>query len=110
MLGELVRPHARQQRTADVQMDAHTFLFGNQRIGRLPDPVVQKFPGSLLVKDEPGLDGFPEGRVHRLLCCPVGHRQGGGHGGIAQAGELSQRFLGLEDNRFSFPAIRSTTL
>src|SRR3979490_2762378 len=63
MLGDLVRPQARQQRTADVQVDVGTLLVGNQRISRLLYPVVQKYPGSLVVEDEPGLGGFPEGRV-----------------------------------------------
>jgi len=32
--------------------------FGDQRIRRLLNPVVQKFAGALLVEDEPGADGF----------------------------------------------------
>ena len=70
MLGELVRRHARQQRTADAQVDVGTLLVGNQRIGRLLDAVVQEPVGAVLAEDEPGADGLPEGRVHRLLCFP----------------------------------------
>ncbi len=94
MPGELVRRHARQQRTADAQVEVGTLLVRNQRVGRLLDPVVQKPAGTLLVEDEPGADGFPEGSVHRFLCCPVNQGQGGGRGDIAQAGELFQGFLG----------------
>ncbi len=94
MLGELVRRHARQQRTADAQVDVGTLLIRNQRVGRLLDPVVQKSAGTLLVEDDPGADGFPEGSVHRFLCCPVNQGHGGGRGDIAQAGELFQGFLG----------------
>ena len=40
------------------------------------------------------MDGFPERRVHRLLCFPVNQGQGGDLGDVAQAGELFQGFLG----------------
>ena len=94
MLGELVRRHARQQRAADAQVDVGTVLVGNQRIRRLLDSVVQEFVGAVLAKDEPGVDGFPERRVHRLLGFPVNQGQGGDLGDVAQAGELFQGFLG----------------
>ena len=55
---------------------------------------MQEFVGALLADDEPGVDGFPERRVHRLLCFPVNQGQGGDLGDIAQAGELFQGFLG----------------
>ena len=67
---------------------------GNQCISRLLDPVVQELVGAVLAKDEPGMDGFPERRVHRLLCFPMNQGQGGDLGDIAQAGELFQRLLG----------------
>ena len=68
-------------------------LFWDQRISRLLDSVVKKSEGALLMQDEPGVDGFPEGRVHRLLCCPVNQGKRRGRGDIAQAGELFQGFL-----------------
>ncbi len=81
MLGQIVLGHAREQHAADAQMDFGPLLFGNQRISRLLNPVVQEFVGATLMDDEPG--GFPERRVHRLLCCPVNQGQGGDLGDIA---------------------------
>ncbi len=43
--------------------------------------------------DETSADGFPECRVHRLLCFSVNQGQSGDLGDIAQAGELLQGFL-----------------
>ena len=111
MLGELLRRHARQQHAADAQVDVGTVLVGYQRIGRLLDAVVQELVGAVLAEDEPGVDGFPERRVDRLLCCPVNQGQGGDLGDVAQAGELLQGVLrASRKSRFSFPAMRSTTL
>ncbi len=55
---------------------------------------MQEFVCAVLAKDEPGVDGFPECCVHRLLCCPVNQGQRGDLGDIAQASELFQGFLG----------------
>ncbi len=55
------------------------------------------------MEDEPGADGFPEGRVHRLLCFSVNQRQRGNLGNVAQAGELFQRLLGGGREPFQFP-------
>ena len=85
-------------------------LFRDQRIGRLLDPVVRKAVGALLVKDEPGVNCLPQGRVHRRLRLPVHQGQGGDFGGIAQAGELLQGVPGAAGSRFSLPVMRSTTL
>ncbi len=93
MLGEFVRRHACQQRTADAQVDFGTVLFRDQCMGRLLDPVVQELVGAVSAKDEASVDGFPESRVHRLLCCPVNQGQSGDLGDVAQAGELFQGFL-----------------
>ena len=67
MLGELVRRHARQQRSADVQVSFGNVPFGNQSIRCLLDSVVQKFVSVLFLEDEPGADGLLEGHVHRLF-------------------------------------------
>ena len=42
MLGELVGRHIRQQRTAYAQVDVNSVLVGNQRIGRLLNPIMQE--------------------------------------------------------------------
>ncbi len=52
MLGELVRRHARQLHASDVQVDSGTLRFGNQRIGRLLDPVVQELAGAVGAHDQ----------------------------------------------------------
>jgi len=57
------------------------------------DAVVQEPVYTILPKDESGVDGFPEGRVCRVLCCPANQGQVGGQSLIAQAGELLQEFL-----------------
>src|SRR3981081_725430 len=93
MLGEFVRRHARQQRAADAQVDFGTVLFWDQRISPLLYPIMQELVGAVLAKDEPSMDGFPECRVHRLLCFAVNQNQSGDLGDIAQAGELFQGFL-----------------
>ncbi len=55
---------------------------------------MEKFVGALVLEDEPGADGLPEGRVHRLLRFPVNQGQGRDRDDIAQASELFQGFLG----------------
>ncbi len=55
---------------------------------------MQELVGASSPKDEPGVDGFPERGVDRLLRFPVDQGQGGDLGDIAQAGELFQGFLG----------------
>ena len=55
---------------------------------------MQEFVGAVQLNDELGLDGFPEGRAHRLFCFPVNQGQGRDLGDIAQAGELFQGVLG----------------
>ncbi len=47
-----------------------------------------------LAVDEARVDGFPEGRVHRLRCFPMNQDQCGDLDDVAQAGEVSQGFLG----------------
>jgi hypothetical protein len=47
MLGEFARCHARQQHAADSQVDVGTVRFGNQRISRLLNPIVQEFVGAI---------------------------------------------------------------
>jgi hypothetical protein len=68
-------------------------LFGNQRVGRLLDAVVEEFVGVLLAEDEASADGFPESRMYRGLGRPLDQGQGGDLGEVAQAGELFQGFL-----------------
>src|SRR5258707_8513090 len=91
---EISGRHARQQGAADAQVDVGTVLFRDKCIGRLLYPIVQEFVGAVLAKDEASADGFPESRVHRLLCQSVNQSEGGGRGDIAQASELLQGFLG----------------
>ncbi len=55
---------------------------------------MQEFIGAPQVNYETGVDGFPECRVHHLLCFPVNQGQDGDLGDIAQAGELYQGILG----------------
>ena len=55
---------------------------------------MQELVGATLMEDEPGVDGFPECRVHRLLCFPVNQGQSSDLGDVAQARELFQDFLG----------------
>ena len=64
---------------------------------------MQEFVGALQAKDEPSVDGFPECRVHRLLCFPVNQGQSGDLGDIAQAGELFQGFLGRRGEPLQLP-------
>ena len=45
-----------------------------------------------------------------FLCFPLNQGQSRDLGDIAQAGEIFQGFCVVADNRFSFPAMRSTTL
>ncbi len=71
MLGEPARCHALKQHTSDTQVDFGTVLFRDECISRLLDPVVQELVGAIQAKDEPGVDGFPECRVHCLLCFTV---------------------------------------
>ena len=91
-------------------MDVGTLLVGDERIGRLLDAVVQEPVGAVLAKDEPGVDGFPEGRVCLLLCCPVNQGQSGDLGAVAQAGQLFRASWVVAEKRLSFPTMRSTEL
>src|ERR1700730_14262721 len=72
-------------------------------LSRLLNPVVQKSEGALLAQDEPGVDGFPESRVHRLFSCPVNQGQSGDLGDVAQAGELFQGFLRGDGESLQLP-------
>src|SRR5216684_5701351 len=110
MLGELVRRHAPQQHTADAQVDVGTVLFWDQRISRLLDPVVQVFVGAILMDDEASVDGFPEGRVHGLLCFPESQARVAIGATLPRQASCFRASWVVEDNRFSFSAIRSTTL
>jgi hypothetical protein len=110
MLGELVRRHAQQQHAAERQVNFGTVRFGNQGIRGLLDSVVKEFVGVLAAEDEPYLDGFPERRIHLFVCLPLNQDQSGDVNDIAQAGEVFRASCVVADNRFSFPAMRSTTL
>ena len=72
---------------------------------------MQEPVGAVLAEDEPGADGLPEGRVHRLLRFPVNQGQGGDLGRHCprQASCFSASWVAA-GNRFSFPTMRSTTL
>ena len=94
MLGEVVRRHARQQHTADMEVEIGTLIFRNQRIGRLLDSVVQKPAGAFMAEDEAAADSFREACAQRLLCCPVNQSQGRCVRDIAQTRELFEGFLG----------------
>ena len=103
MLGKIALRHVRQEHATDAQMDVGTVLIGNQRIGRLLDPVVQKFVAVVLAKDEPSLNGGPKRPVDSLFCLPMNQGQDGDRHHIAQAGKLFQDFLGGgRQHRFSF--------
>ena len=110
MLGEYVRGHARQHRTADAQVRVGTILFENQGICRLLNSVVQEFVGALLTEDEPGVDGFPDRRMNRLLRVPLNQTR------VATSATLPRQATSFRaswvkpESRFSFSTMRSTTL
>src|SRR6266481_3880290 len=61
----------RCKQSANPKMRHSTFAFGDERISRLLDTVVEECVGAVRAGDEAGPDGFPERRVHCFLEPPV---------------------------------------
>ncbi len=67
MLGELVRRHVRQQHPANAKMWRRALAFGDERIRRLLNTVVEERIGALEAEDQPRPGGLPERRVVLLF-------------------------------------------
>ena len=67
MLGEAVRRHARQQHSANPKVCPRALAFGDERIGRLLNTVVEEGIGALQAEDQPGAGGLQERRVDLLF-------------------------------------------
>ena len=85
-------------------------LVGDQRISRLLNPIVQEFVGTLLMEDEPGADGFPEGRVQLVLVFPSTSARVAISAILPRQANFFRASCVVAENRFSLPAMRSTTL
>src|SRR3984957_18826683 len=79
----LVLIHFCNEGPTNSEMKSGAQFFGGERIRSLLDAVVEKLVGAILAKDEPGMNGFPEGRVHRFFRFPVNQGQSGDLGDVA---------------------------
>ncbi len=83
---------ARRKRPANPEMRGSPFTLGDERIGRLLDPVVKELIGVTQAEDETAPNRFPQSLVDLLLGFAVHQGHGGDLSDIAQTSELSQRF------------------
>ena len=67
MLGEALCRHARQQDSANPKVRSRPLAFGDERIGRLLNTVVEEPIGALQAEDQPGAGGLQKGRVDLLF-------------------------------------------
>ncbi len=67
MFGEAVRRHARQQHSANPKVCHRALAFGDKRIRRLLNTVVEERVGALQAKDQPSAGGLQERRVDLLF-------------------------------------------
>ena len=92
-------------------MDRCPLPFRDERVGRLLDAVVEEGVGAFQAEDESRPNRLPERRVDLLLWFPVNQAQGSDLGDVPQTGESVLRLpASCSGRRFSFPAMRSTTL
>ena len=71
-----VRRDPRRQQSADPEMPVGPLAFGNQRIGRLLDPVVEERVAAIQAKDETGPNRLPQSLVDLLLGFAMNQGQG----------------------------------
>ena len=93
MFGEAVRRHARQQHSANPKVCPGALAFGDERIGRLLNPVVEEGIGSLQAEDQPGADGIQQRSVDLLFGLSEDQTQGRDLGHVPETGELLESGL-----------------
>jgi len=67
MFGEAMRRHARQQHSANPKVRRRALGFGDERIRRLLNTVVEERIGALPAQDQPRAGGLPERCVDLLF-------------------------------------------
>ena len=67
MFGKAIRRHARQQHPANPKVCRRALAFGDERISRLLNPVVEESVGAIQAEDQSSSGGLPERRVHFLF-------------------------------------------
>jgi hypothetical protein len=77
--------------------------FGDERIRRLLNPVVEKGVRSLQAKEQPGADGFQKRSVNLLLRLSEYHTQCRDLGHISETGELLESGLRPRGQSLEFP-------
>ena len=110
MFGQAVRSQARQQLPANPKVYFRALAFGDERIGRLLNSVVEESIRSLQTKNQPGADGFQKRSVDLPLRIARNHTQWRDLGYVPETGELLESGLRSVGNRWSFPSMRSATL
>ena len=93
MVGEPVRGHARQQRPADPEVCDRALALGDERVGRLLNPVVEEGIRTLHAQDQPGADGFEKRSVDLLSRLSEDHTQCRDLGHVPETGELLESGL-----------------
>src|SRR6202040_303289 len=93
VLFEIIRPGPCREQSTNPKMRHCTLAFGDERISRLLDSVVDEYVCVLRAEDEAGPDRLPEGRVRRLLGTSVKQIERSRLSDIPQAGERSQSVL-----------------
>src|SRR5260370_23634793 len=90
MLGELILSHTLQQHSANSKVCPRALAFGDERIGRLMNTVVEERIGVLLAEDQPCASGLGERRVDLLFQFPLNHSKYGEVHHVPETSELLQ--------------------
>ncbi len=88
MFGDAVRRQVRQQRSANPKVFSHALAFGDERIGRLLNTVVEESIGFLLAENQPGAGGIQKRVVDLLFRLSENHTQCRNLDHVTEIGEL----------------------